>query len=216
MNKTFVINRAITFLIKRGYIQEAVKAAGYDGIRLTFHAAVWGSVFGVFNGGSIADGDSRMAVATSRAYLETLDLAYQDGGGELPIDEDTQAWAKGVLDDQLGYVDELFDELKQLRKDETIDATAYAKARADAYASALDGFYVEARMRGSKNIMLTWQLGSTERHCKTCAELDGKSHKISWYLDRDYIPRKSGAAMDCGGWNCDCSLVDKNGNEYTV
>ena len=61
------------------------------------------------------------------------------------------------------------------------------------------------------NQPLTWRLGKTEEHCDTCAKLDGQTHRLKWYTARDYMPKKPGAAMDCGGWNCDCGLFDKDG-----
>jgi hypothetical protein len=194
----------------------AIKAAGYDGIRTVLNGAVFGSVFGYLSGGSLADTRERMATAVSRAYIETSELAYQEGGGELPLDDETAAWARAQLDAQLTYVDELFDSLRDLRRDGDFDAGEVATARAAGYASGLDGFYNEAVLRGSKNVVVTWQLGATEKHCKDCAKLDGQSHKINWFVERDYIPRKNGAAMECGGYNCDCRLVDKKGNEYTI
>jgi hypothetical protein len=194
----------------------AIKAAGYDGIRTVMSGGVFGSVFGYLSGGSFADAVQRMATVVSRAYVETAELAYQEGGGELPLDEETAAWARSQLDAQLGYVDQLFEDLKELRKSGDFDAGEVATARAAGYASGLDGFYNEAVLRGKKNQMVTWHLGATEKHCKTCASLDGKSHRISWYIDHDYIPRKNGCNLDCGGYNCDCTLTDKDGNEVTI
>ena len=223
MNTKYAITKAVEFLYRRGYtahsdVMGAIKAAaGYDGIQAIFRAAVYDVVEGYLSSTQYAPGPRlSMSTALSQAYLETLDAAYQDGGGELPVDADTAAWARGVIDAQFGFIDELFENMRQLRKEGETDPAAYANARADAYASALDGFYTEAKMYGSKNVMLTWRLGATEKHCKTCASLDGQSHKISWYIDRDYIPRKPAAGMECGGWNCDCTLTDKNGNDYTV
>ncbi len=218
MNKQYAITKAVEFLVRRGYNLDALKAApGYDGIRNAMHNAISEAVSGYLSGtGYITTYRLPMITAVSNAYLETLDAAYQEGGGELPVDEDTAAWARGMLDAQFGFIDQLFDDLKELRKEGGFDTPDIAIARADGYTSALDGFAVEAQMRGGKNIMLTWHLGSTEKHCTTCSSLDGNSHKISWYIERDYIPRKSGSAMECGGWNCDCTLTDKNGNEYTV
>jgi hypothetical protein len=197
--------------------EDAIKAAGYDGIRAVMSGAIFGAVFGYLEtGGSIAPFLSRMATAVSKAYVQAADVAYTEGGGELPLDEETAAWAREQLDAQLAYIDQLFEDLKDLRKSGDFDAGEVATARAEGYASGLDGFYNEAVMRGSKNKMLTWHLGSTEKHCKTCASLDGKSHRISWYIDNDYIPRKNGCALDCGGYNCDCTLTDKDGNEFTI
>ncbi len=200
------------------YLSEnTLKAAGYEGVRTVMHGAVFGSVFGYLSGSGYAPAfREQMATAVSKAYLETADIAYQDAGAELPLDEDTAAWVRSELEQQFGFIDELFERLKELRKQDGVDAGAEAQARAEGYANALDGFANEVRLRASKNVTATWVLGATEKHCKTCSSLDGKSHRISWYIDRDYIPRKPDAAMDCHGYNCDCSLVDKNGNEYTI
>lgn len=196
---------------------QALKAAdNYDSIRMVMRADIWGSVFGYLSGGSLADARSRMATGVAKGYIETADAAFQDGGGELPIDEETASWAKGQLDAQLSFVDSLFDALKDIRKAGDFDAGDIASARADGYASALDGFYNEVRLRGSKNIIGYWRLGNTEKHCPSCSELNGQGHKISWYIERDYIPRKSGCALDCGGWECDCRLEDRFGNEITL
>jgi hypothetical protein len=207
--------RAVPAVVE--HLSEAtIKAAGYDGIRIVLNGAVFGSVFGYLSGGSLSDANNRMATAVSRAYIETVELAYQEGGGELPLDDDTAAWARAQLDAQLGYVDDLFADLKETRKEGDFDATAIATARAEGYASGLDGLYNEAVLRGSKNKIAYWRLGATEKHCKSCASLDGKGHRISWYIEHDYIPRKNGCALDCGGWKCDCTLEDKSGNEVTI
>jgi hypothetical protein len=194
-----------------------VKAAGYDGIRTVMHAAIESAIYTFLSGtGYAATYRDRMAAAVSQAYVETADAAYIDGGGDLPMDEDTAAWAREKLAAQLGFIDDLFEQLKEIRKEGDFDADLTAAAKADSYASALDGFYNEGSLRGSKNQVVEWILGSTEKHCKDCAKLDGQRHKISWFLDRDYIPRKNGAAMECGGWNCDCRIVDRSGNEITI
>src|SRR5690242_7016455 len=78
--------------------RQALKAAGYDGIRTVMHADIFGAVFGYLSGGSLADARSRMAAGVSKGYIETADVAYVEGGSELPIDQDTAAWAREQLD----------------------------------------------------------------------------------------------------------------------
>lgn len=194
-----------------------IKAAGYDGIRTVMRGAIFGSVFGYLSGnGSVADFRDRMITAVSRAYVETADVAYAEGGADLPLDDETAAWARAQLDAQIVFIEQLFRDLRELRKQEGLDAGAVANRYADSYSSGLDGYANEARLRGSKNIVAVWHLGEAEEHCTTCASLNGKAHRISWYIERDYIPRKNGAAMDCGGWNCTCTLTDRSGKEITV
>jgi len=195
-----------------------LKAAGsYDGIRTVMHGAVFGAVFGYLSGeGYVTTFREAMATAISRAYIDTADTAYEEGGGELPLDDETAAWARGMLDEQLAYIDALFEDLRDLRKAGGFDAGEVGQARAEGYASALDGFYNEAVLRGSKNKIAYWRLGKTEKHCNDCLQLNGQGHKISWYIEHDFIPRKSGCALECGGWECDCGLEDKDGNEITI
>jgi hypothetical protein len=198
--------------------EDAIKALGqasYEGVRATYWLAIYDAIYGYLSGeGRVTAFRASAQRAMVEAFGSATDAAYVEGGGELPLDDDTLAWFNGRVSQEMGFIDQLFDGLREKRGD--VSAEAEAEARAEAYSRTLDGIYGEAMMRGSKNVMLTWHLGATEKHCKTCAQLDGKSHRISWFIDHDYIPRKPGASMECGGWNCDCSLTDKNGNEYTV
>jgi hypothetical protein len=204
--------------VKPHLSKQALKAAyGYDGVRYELHAAVFDAVEGYLSGtGNVTTYQAVMAAAVSKAYIEAADVAYQEGGGELPLDEDTAAWARSVLDAQLAYVDQLFATLKELRKEGDVDAGAEASARADGWASGLDGFFNEGVLRGSKNKIAYWRLGNAEKHCDSCLSLNGQGHRISWYIENDFIPRKNGCALTCGGWECDCSLEDRNGNEITI
>jgi hypothetical protein len=60
-----------------------------------------------------------------------------------------------------------------------------------------------------KMTLFAWMLGATEDHCSTCLRLaEGGAHTAAWYLRRNYIPGQPGASLECGGFNCDCSLVD--------
>ena len=204
------------------YLSEQTRAAlktasGYDGIRYTMQSAVFDAVEGYLSGtGNVTTYKATMAVAISRAYVEAADTAWEESGAELPLDAETAAWARSQLDAQLSFADQLFDTLRELRKDENVFAADEAEARAEAWASGLDGFFNEAVLRGSSNKVAYWRLGTAEKHCNSCLSLDGQGHKISWYIERDYIPRKNGCKLECHGFKCDCRLEDKNGNEITI
>ena len=96
------------------------------------------------------------------------------------------------------------------------DANTEAANRADSWTSAMDGYYNAIKLMGAGNKMLTWYLGETEKHCDTCLDLNLQRHRAAWYSARGYTPRKPGSATDCGGWNCDCQLLDDEGNEFTI
>jgi hypothetical protein len=157
----------------------------------------------------------------SDAFLSAYEVAYTDGGAELPLDEDALEWLAARQDAELGHIKELFATLKDMRAQyrakeiTTADVKAEIERRRDGYSATLDSVYVTGKMYAQKNKMVTWQYGETE-HCDTCASLNGKRHRAKWFIARDYIPRKPGAAMDCGGYRCQCSLLDDKGKEITL
>lgn len=189
----------------------------YNPIRQELWASVYDNVYDFLSTTHQVGTNSRpMATAVSKAYIETLDIAYADGGGSLPVDEDTLAYAKAELNAQLSYVDSLFATLKEMRKEGDFDSIHEAFLRANNWSSALDGFYNTIKMMGANNKMLTWRLGNTEKHCKSCLSLDGQRHRAKWYISRGYTPRKPGSSTDCGGYHCDCKLEDDNGEVFTI
>lgn len=205
--------------IKNGVMpSRALKGAGeYSAIRDRLWSAIYDAIEGYLSGsGHITGPKGSLTTALAQAYVEAADTGYVDGGGDLPLDADTAAWARGELDAQFGYADSLFENLKALRKEKDFDAETEAEARADSWCMALDGFYNALKLAGAGNKMLTWNLGFTEKHCDTCSKLDGGRHRASWYASHGYYPRKPGSNTDCGGWRCDCSLTDDDGNEFTI
>jgi len=79
------------------------------------------------------------------------------------------------------------------------------------------GVYAEGKMMGEPNRDGKWELGATEKYCTTCASLNGKIHPLTWYLDNGYIPQEAGSGtLECGGWNCDCTIVDPKTGEQII
>lgn len=160
------------------------------------------------------------------AAIENLPAAFWNGyaetAGEIDYgDSDAGDWIAAKLESELGFIGELFVSLKQLRDQfwrGEVDSDGLrdeVKTRVDGYAATLESVRVAGKMWGAKNEMLTWQYGDTE-HCGTCLKLNGKAHRAKWYLARDYIPGKPGAAMDCGGYRCKCALINKDGQEVSI
>ncbi len=194
----------------------ALKASGdYTSIRAEMSGEIHDAVYDYLTGsGNITTYRAAMALAISQAYVETADAAYQEGGGELPLDDDTAAWARAELDAQLAYVDQLFENLRELRKEGDVNAAAEALARANGYASSLDQLYSEALTRGAKNKMLTFVGSDGKESCKDCKRMKGERHRASWWIEHDMVPGSS--AYECGGWNCEHYLEDDNGERFTI
>jgi hypothetical protein len=195
----------------------AIKAEGdLSAVNAYYHDELTQALTTYFEGGSITGPRNQAKRAVADAFLDSFELGYTGSGGELPMEEELLAWLDARINTEWGFVAQLFEQARELRKDEEIDTFAWISEKADGYTRGLQGLFNAGGMFAKKNQVLTWHLGNTEKHCGTCADLNGKSHKATWYLARNYIPRQPGAAMECGGYHCDCSLTDKDGNEVTI
>ena len=194
----------------------AIKAEGnMDAINARYHSAITAALIPYLEGGSMAASRNAFKRATVEAFGGAFDLGWADGGGEPPPDAEALAWFNVRVDQEIAYINSLYQQAKELRKDPEFDRLAWVTERADAYVQSAIAVYNAALMLAKGNEMLTWQFGDTE-HCKTCQGLNGKRHRASWYLSRDYIPGKPGAAMACGGYRCQCKLKDKSGKVVTI
>lgn len=204
-------------LYKRAKLAGAVKAeSDLASINAGYRTAIINSLIRYFEGGALASSRNQFKRGMVDAFGAAFDLGWTDGGAEMPPEADALAWLNSRVDAEFGFIDGLFSQIKGLRNEEDFDYFAFITARADGYISSVAGVYNAARMYAKKSQPLTWNLGNTEKHCDTCAKLNGKKHKASWYISRNYIPRQAGAAMECGGYKCDCYLTDKDGNTVTI
>lgn len=192
----------------------AIKAGGYKGIRDTYWAEIYDSVYDYLVGDKpVTSYRNKMSKAMADAFVQAGELGYEEGGGELPMDNATLVWLGEAQTTELENIANLFSRLKQ--EWDGLDPINEAYARADGYTATLDSIRAQAKIMAGKGLF-QWVLGSTEKHCATCAKLaNGKFRPAKWYVQRGYIPRLPGASMECGGYNCDCTLIDKNGNEWS-
>lgn len=211
---TRAVPEVIPLLSEQG--RAALKAADIADINAGYHDAISEALISYFDGGSLAGSRNGFKRAATEAFGEAFEAGWLEGGGELPFDGEALSWFNARLEQEFSFIEGLFDEAKELKKDKEFDYFAWATSKADSYTNTLASVYNQAALMVGNNRMVTWQLGATEKHCKDCAKLDGQSHKISWFMDRNYIPHTPGASMECGGYNCDCRLIDKNGDEITT
>lgn len=195
----------------------AIKAGGdLPGITAIYNDAIIQAIVTYFDGGSIVSSRNMFKRAMVDAFSEAFDLGWVDGGQEFPLDEEAVDWLAARTEEEFGYIEALFAGAKDLKKDKEFDYFKWAESRAAGYTSTVQAVYNAGRLFAEKNKLLTWHLGATEEHCSECQQLDGTRHRASWYLKKNYIPRKPGSSMTCGGYNCDCYLTDDKGNEVTI
>lgn len=151
-------------------------------------------------------------------FPKAFNSGWVDGGGDVTsiADNDT-AWLDARISAEIGYIDTLFESAKQLRDSgETDRYQEFANQKADGYARTLDGIYNEGKIRGGKDIALTFVGDDGEESCKTCQKWKGKRHRKSFWENRGLIPGQPGNPnFECRGYNCQHFLVDDNGNRYT-
>lgn len=64
-----------------------------------------------------------------------------------------------------------------------------------------------ARTHDEDDPLLVWRLGATEQHCRDCLDANGRVMRASeWRNLRALGIHPQSPSLECGGWNCDCSL----------
>lgn len=180
----------------------ALKASSgeYTGIRTNYFVQVYSAIYEYLTSDRpVTSFRNAMQRAVVEAFGAAVDLGYEEGGSELPLDDETLAWLNGEVASELGHVDDLF---SRLRSEFEGDADDEATARAESYSRTLDAIYNEAKMRGSKNVTLEFTGTDGKESCDDCQRLVGKRHRISYILAHNLIPRPGNDTFECSGYEC--------------
>jgi hypothetical protein len=199
-------------LLSPAALKAAKQFVSYQALRDDYFARIYDSVDGYLNSDkpiTLFRNSDRNLIRDY--YQEAAEIGYEDGGATLPLDDATQALVDAGIADEISHVDDLF---IGLRDNPIADYSSEALARSTGYANSLDTVYNLGKMSAAGNKMGTWHLGATEKHCPTCSSLDGQRHRMSWFISHDWLPRSR--KLKCKGYNCDCSIVDDEGDEVTI
>ena len=203
--------------IRTGVTQsKSMKQIGeYSSIRNELWIVIYDNVYNYLTSTQyVVSFNNVVGVAIGKAYIEAAELGYVDGGGSLPLDEDTLAWAQAETSAQLAYIDSLFSTLKQLRREGDFDAVHEAFKHADGYTNSLDALYNGAKVAGAGNKMLTFEGSDGRESCRDCQNYKGKRHRASWWQSHNAVPPSRD--FECGGYHCDHRLFDDDGDEFTI
>lgn len=155
------------------------------------------------------------------AWINVSEQAWVDGGRDLA--DLSSSLLTEELSRQRDFARDLFERLKDgkesaISADE--DPLSVGANVGDNWASGLHGQYNQTKMltqEGKRKTLYDWILGATEQHCSTCLELSqGAAHTMDWFISRGYVPGMNGANLECGGWRCDCSLIEASGDDFTL
>lgn len=181
-------------------------------INKAYHDAITNALLGWFEGqGNIAGVRNAFRIATNEAFYD----AFYAGYGGNP-DADALEWLNARIQLEYGYIETLLQEARELRKETDFDYFTWITQRADGYTNTLREIYNAAKMRGSKDIMVTFDGDDGEESCETCQMLKGQRHRVSWFVKRNYVP-PFGTGLVCHpGRRCQHGLVNDDGEWLTV
>src|SRR3990172_9709708 len=77
--------------------------------------------------------------------------------------------------------------------------------RADIWTNGYNRMMEQAQALACGDQKFRWELGDTEKHCKSCLRYNGKVHRGSTWHAAGALPQSH--SLECGGFLCDCRLV---------
>jgi len=127
-------------LMLRAYNTGALKLDGdLPEISASYHNSVTSILTNYFEGGNLATAKNAFKRAVVESFGPAFDLGWSDGGQPLPADDEALQWFNARVSAEFGYIDMLFQEAKELRKDSEFSFFDWVTQRADGYARTLDG-----------------------------------------------------------------------------
>lgn len=161
----------------------------------------------VYNGNLAGEFIDIMANLIQGQIYQAVNQAWLDSGmdGELP--DYLAELADNIVLSQYDHVDQLYRDIVDARLDGT--PLGPLLARAPLWATRWNEAYNQAMLAIAAEMgeRMVWRLGATEKHCRTCAGLNGVVAYASEWETLGIQPQNApNDALECGGWRCDCSL----------
>lgn len=199
---------------QRGVFYQALPLA-YSEARREY----WRNLYAIINGylttnQSAEDAQRDYIEAMRASFMAAVTLGWQYGGGELPLDEEVEAWMQEKQQQEEKYILLLFLFLAGLKAAGEFDAAYEALRRADGYSEALDMIYNGARVRVDMSKMLTFAGSDGKESCSDCQRLKNLRRPARWWVVNDLIPPNR--AFECKGYRCEHYLEDDDGRRVTL
>lgn len=194
----------------------------YSQIRYAYKMEIGGAIaeYLYTEGVTIARFKNLFKKAIVNHFYKAFELGIKDGGGGDQAEGADLDWINAKVDAEFGFVAVLFQQLKELKSlipDEGMGILeGVAEERAEGYARTLDGVYSEGKIRGAKNMMLTFDGDDGKENCRTCRRLKGQRHKASWWMKKGLTIFRGNQNYECGCWECRHYLFNDKGEIFTV
>ena len=173
-----------------------------------FRAQIRGLVKGVYSAFISGEFIDTMANLISGQLTQAYQQAFEDEGyTDFFLPDYLQLSLTEAIANQYTFVDQYYRDIIDAR----IDGTSIEPllVRADMWANRYNESYNEAvRLITAENGgKLMWQYGEAE-HCDTCRSLNGIVASAKEWETAGVKPQNApNPLIDCGGWNCKCSLT---------
>lgn len=168
------------------------------------------AVVGYFNGEASLSRVRKVFSSAPRDYARDVYVEGMSEGGlsSDDLDEDDERHIDEWIETQLDHVEGLVDYVSTVKGKDVVDVAAKQRAildRVSLWVKELRDLGGRGRLRAKDGELAVWELGDTEIHCPDClANSRLKPHRVKWWRDADRLPRSKD--LDCGGYNCDCTL----------
>lgn len=162
----------------------------------------------------LSGNDGNFIASVIRTVDQQLTKAWYEGAeavGVMPEDmtADDMQILTTIIDNEAEYVYGLSSDILAARAAEMTSEEFAAKfvGRIEIWAGRYPETQSRAKMHFGGKTRLIWQLGATEKHCVTCSQLNGIiAFAEEWEQSGVQPQAPPNAALECGGWRCDCSL----------
>ena len=197
--------------------------AEYSKLRADYWAQIYDEVYEYLTSSAPSTAyKSRMKRSMLETFTKVGDIAWQDGGAELPLDQETNTWLTSKMNAEIGYIDNTFETLALLRKDLKgsddleikQEAIHQAFMRADGYANTMDGVYSTVKVMAAGSKMLTFTGDDGDESCTDCQRYKNKRHRATWWTSHNAVPPNRD--FECHGYRCQHVLVDDGGQIWTI
>ncbi len=172
-----------------------------------FLAAVRSVVMGVWSGAlGQAQGHAQLSEIVERYLSQAWEIGARRGGiepGEMTGRE--QSERLNFIQTQQAFVGRFVRDIHDSRAvtGGTVDRFL---ARVDIWAQRYHHAVELAHQMAASDRKAVWVYGDTIDHCGDCSRVEGRVHRRSIWQKYGWFP--GSAALECGGWRCDCRLED--------
>ena len=201
----------------RAHSLGAVKAADdLSSINAQYNRDIVDALTQFFEGGSVSSPKNAFKRSAVDNMGAAFDLGWTDGGGELPEDSDTLSLFNARVDQEMSNIDMLFENAKGLRQETDLDYFSWITDRADGYTNTLRELYNLGKLNAMKDQMVTFEGDDGKESCPDCQKLKGQRHRISWFVNRDFVPPFGDGLQCAAGGQCQHGLMNDAGEWVTV